>query len=439
MKQCNAYLGFRLCSLLLKRKASRLRDWNIGECLDIIVRGSFLKRKASRLRDWNVEYYGLSNFDYFLEKKSISITRLKRTRWSSASGCHGPWKEKHLDYEIETVVKLISDKSVIILEKKSISITRLKLFRLNSLILTILNLKRKASRLRDWNDPGYPTIPGTLAGMLEKKSISITRLKLSMGSKHMPKTLPLEKKSISITRLKRHPHLRSRATRKAVLKRKASRLRDWNHDLICLLCLGGMRLKRKASRLRDWNSLSYRPKTSVLPSWKEKHLDYEIETYQHLAHEHPLRWAWKEKHLDYEIETRKSRRDHRHLASPWKEKHLDYEIETSHQVLFPCQVQGYLKRKASRLRDWNPPSRQSNKRPDLLEKKSISITRLKPTIPQSAGSTSEFLKRKASRLRDWNSDLKNVLSVDNFILEKKSISITRLKHASLVRVLLSFY
>ena len=160
----------------LKRKASRLRDWNflprVRDRADV-----HLKRKASRLRDWNVPSYtcfrkALSaawkekHLDYEIE------TQKRRYTLDSAY----PWKEKHLDYEIETGKHAFVGWPLINLEKKSISITRLKLGSTGSKILGISPLKRKASRLRDWN-----MSPSALI-------------------------LPLPKS----------------------LKRKASRLRDWN-------------------------------------------------------------------------------------------------------------------------------------------------------------------------------------------------------------------
>ena len=64
------------------------------------------------------------------------------------------------------------------------------------------------------------------------------------------------------------------------------------------------RLKRKASRLRDWNISLLLEKTAKEPTWKEKHLDYEIETTrENLIRDLRLMASWKEKHLDYEIET----------------------------------------------------------------------------------------------------------------------------------------
>ena len=161
---------------------------------------------------------------------------------------------------------------------------------------------------------------------LEKKSISITRLKQYRLPMHHLFGCPLEKKSISITRLKLK-RIRHGERGHCDLKRKASRLRDWNNSPNCWF-LG-------------------------LPCT-----------------------TWKEKHLDYEIETQRCRRVHVRCRHTWKEKHLDYEIETI-IFLFIGTIFDFFKRKASRLRDWN-----------------------RIRYPYTYKKTD--LKRKASRLRDWN-------------------------------------
>ena len=236
------------------------------------------------------------------------------------------------------------------------------------------NLKRKASRLRDWNQQSTHC-RHFVAEILEKKSISITRLKPSEIRTKAGKTIPLKRKA---SRLRDWNARRSRCLRCAThLKRKASRLRDWNRTMLSRNCrssldllekksisitrlklrchgacsLRPVRLKRKASRLRDWNRRTHLSVSNSPPSWKEKHLDYEIETRQ--------------------IEIKMSI-----CLLTWKEKHLDYEIET--------------------IGLENTPSRSG-----ILEKKSISITRLKRRLGV------------LDRIRCW--------------LEKKSISITRLK------------
>ena len=163
--------------------------------------------------------------------------------------------------------------------------------------------------------------------------------------------------------------------------------------------------------------------------------------------------TWKEKYLDYEIETG-ILQSFRPRSPSWKEKYLDYEIETSSRRVRSFGHRGILEKKSisiTRLKHvrWSPASHQhyqlekksisitrlKQRQADLditedlaLEKKSISITRLKPVIVAYTWSTksslekksisitrlkqswrgcrhrhqSEFLKRKVSRLRDWN-------------------------------------
>ena len=213
-------------------------------------------------------------------------------------------------------------------------------------------------------------------GMLEKKSISITRLKLSTCTSVWSKQASWKEKHLDYEIETRH-HLTETPYQNACrLKRKASRLRDWNKVIASCSTRSSSVLKRKASRLRDWNEfmepaippliklekksisitrLKPADKQTLEPvprqSWKEKHLDYEIETYHGQHTLVCLFDSWKEKHLDYEIETwigngitisrsnlkRKASRlrdwnFHRHLDCyqiyAWKEKHLDYEIET---------------------------------------------------------------------------------------------------------------
>ena len=114
---------------------------------------------------------------------------------------------------------------------------------------------------------------------LEKKSISITRLKLRWRHGNARGDL-LEKKSISITRLKLHEAgTASRAAHWIYLKRKVSRLRDWNSNFIHIL------------------------RNLGVGTWKEKYLDYEIETMLSVFCGGGAIATWKEKYLDYEIET----------------------------------------------------------------------------------------------------------------------------------------
>ena len=119
--------------------------------------------------------------------------------------------------------------------------------------------------------------------------------------------------------------------------------------------------------------------------------------------------AWKEKNLDYEIETTSIR----HLLRPldscsWKEKNLDYEIETRTLTKRTQVFANCLKRKEPRLRDWNAPD-------DTLAEEQLGTD----------------LKRKEPRLRDWNEKEGERARVIISLLEKKRTSITRLKHGIL--------
>ena len=164
--------------------------------------------------------------------------------------------------------------------------------------------------------------------------------------------LPLEKKSISITRLKR--------------------------KLSGVVLYVVLYLKRKVSRLRDWNISQPLPPIEIIRAWKEKYLDYEIETWYESNRVQRILWSWKEKYLDYEIETMNSR-THAACLSGLKRKvsrlrdwnFLEFGVSTA----FP-----YLKRKVSRLRDWN-------------------LNFFYHYFKHRG------LKRKVSRLRDWNHNL----------------------------------
>ena len=117
----------------------------------------------------------------------------------------------------------------------------------------------------------------------------------------------------------------------------------------------------------------------------------------------PMGGSWKEKILDYEIETGSYPYPPTPKILPWKEKILDYEIETLQQVRQGwCRLRT-LKRKDSRLRDWNATDSKIQVRAQMdLEKKRFSITRLKLLKAALDGDTADDLKRKDSRLRDWN-------------------------------------
>ena len=65
--------------------------------------------------------------------------------------------------------------------------------------------------------------------------------------------------------------------------------------------------------------------------WKDKILDYEIETKATATGSKGLPMiSWKDKILDYEIETTQAAQESQAfmLKESWKDKILDYEIET---------------------------------------------------------------------------------------------------------------
>ena len=161
------------------------------------------------------------------------------------------WKEKILDYEIETGFQCFS-RFVCELEKRRYSITRLK-----------------------------QCLGAAVGGCvkLEKRRYSITRLKLSREPDTADWTFQLEKRRYSITRLKltksnENQHLA------VVLKREDTRLRDWNRRVNPHLRLAQTHSleKRRYSitRLKQHYNLLYFFGSYF--AWKEKILDYEIET-----------------------------------------------------------------------------------------------------------------------------------------------------------------
>ena len=80
------------------------------------------------------------------------------------------------------------------------------------------------------------------------------------------------------------------------------------------------------------------PKTRpLIYTWKEKILDYEIETPKSVESRH-VACSWKEKILDYEIETDLFCRtgEIKVYFDTWKEKILDYEIETTFSSPASC-------------------------------------------------------------------------------------------------------
>ena len=162
-------------------------------------------------------------------------------------------------------------------------------------------------------------------------------------------------------------------------------------------------LKREDTRFRDWNSRTAPIPNSQAGSWKEKILDYEIETFSGKEGLRFLENSWKEKILDYEIETTSYAARRNVLCCTWKEKILDYEIETRQR-------------------------RRHKRHPNALEKRRYSITRLKPkSRVASASVISASLKREDTRLRDWNVRSAERSAWCSESLEKRRYSITRLK------------
>ena len=314
-----------------------------------------LKRKEPRLRDWN-----------------NSCIPVMPSRFPS-------WKEKNLDYEIETYAK-----------RTDWTHTQ--------------SLKRKEPRLRDWNlhvqavHTGWPQC-------LKRKEPRLRDWNYSQGSwavllfiSWKEKNLDYEIETVDDT------HMLSETT--GILKRKEPRLRDWN-GLAPIAPFSGLhRLKRKEPRLRDWNCFAaddVRQAVSQLRELEKKRTS--ITRLKQLRKRDTAlpRLTWKEKNLDYEIET-----------CIWRHRH----DEVSN-----------LKRKEPRLRDWNRWSAWRCKSIySRLEKKRTSITRLKPSIHSSNRPSPLPLKRKEPRLRDWNHIGGGCRSPVRAKLEKKRTSITRLKH-----------
>ena len=116
--------------------------------------GLVLKSKASRLRDWNRSSWKVIDKPLWLSWNQKHLDYEIETKLNNKQGKQiaFAWNQKHLDYEIETKHKCIPKQSMFGLEIKSISITRLKLgFGFGVRVDYLIFLKSKASRLRDWN------------------------------------------------------------------------------------------------------------------------------------------------------------------------------------------------------------------------------------------------------------------------------------------------
>ena len=91
-----------------------------------------------------------------LEKIRLSITRLKHAQWIRSRRTAPSWKDKTLDYEIETSPAPFSASCICSLEKIRLSITRLKqtaIIRLNR-DFTLEKIRLSITRLKQ-----YPACP----------------------------------------------------------------------------------------------------------------------------------------------------------------------------------------------------------------------------------------------------------------------------------------
>ena len=89
------------------------------------------------------------------------------------------------------------------------------------------------------------------------------------------------------------------------------------------LCLEKIRFS--ITRLKQCFKLRWK---GIALTWKDKILDYEIETANTDTRTVKILLSWKDKILDYEIETLQSWSLLDGRTSTWKDKILDYEIET---------------------------------------------------------------------------------------------------------------
>ena len=197
------------------------------------------------------------------------------------------WNQKKLDYEIETkavslqtgykdTLKLEDSRLrdgnricpsimvwfIIWLEKKRNSITRSKHTIINIGKVWFFSLKRKETRLRDRNS--FQSAWTFASASLEKKRNSITRLKHFYDTRiYMPVTINL--------------------------KSKETRLRDWNTSVepkggLWIPVVVGTELEMKRNSITRLKLPIAVCVLIPLPAWKEKKLDYEIETWQSLPH-----------------------------------------------------------------------------------------------------------------------------------------------------------
>ena len=174
--------------------------------------------------------------------------------------------------------------------------------------------------------------------------------------------------------------------------------------------------------------------TDSLPSWNDKNLDYEIETFNRSEIQAPC-FSWNDKNLDYEIETpflirwsqparvlettrtsiTRLKLSARSLWSQCQRRLKRQEprlrdwniLETSWVGLAHVD----LKRQEPRLRDWNLTNRRGYLFVDGLETTRTSITRLKLELNRQQQQHHQVLKRQEPRLRDWNPETRILIIV----------------------------
>ena len=216
--------------------------------------------------------------------------------------------------------------------------------------------------------------------MLEIKRTSITRLK-----QYESAVLPigwqgLEIKRTSITRLKRAVRMVSQNS---------------PHNL-----------KSKEPRLRDWNRASRRQWGLCKPSWNQKNLDYEIETWRRLSFFGLRHRRLKSK----EPRLRDWNKNLESLRNIWPCTFLEIKrtsiTRLKHKlwIWYNNWIRTSLKSKEPRLRDWNMGEKaiqQSAEEADLKSKE----PRLRDwngIIIWRVDAHALCLKSKEPRLRDWN-------------------------------------
>ena len=187
----------------LKSKEPRLRDWNWVNSRD----------RLNKRRAWNQK-----NLDYEIETVDRVLPRRCVHRW--------PWNQKNLDYEIETSFIPHVLQHLFFLEIKRTSITRLKL----------APIERVEASIRTWNQKN---LDYEIETIISHPGLTADHLRLEI-------------KRTSITRLKQ-----------------------------------GIAPYR-------WNTGEF--------AWNQKNLDYEIETFSQTA-VCISGLPWNQKNLDYEIET----------------------------------------------------------------------------------------------------------------------------------------